>query len=109
MSTPDRNECDGENKKGQEAESHHMWEGEKGVTLIGWSKMTTLRTDPNAEKVSVQKHAGWQKLQGRVISAKALRQGKTWVLGTGKAVILPGPHKQGDNISGGAGKRGRPQ
>lgn len=52
--------------------------------------MTTLRTDPNAEKVSVQKHTGWQKLQGRGASAKTLRQEETWVLGTSKAVSAPG-------------------
>lgn len=55
-------------KRDGRLENHHVWEGKKGVTLIGWSKMTSLRTDPNAEKVSVQETLWPAKLQSRVSS-----------------------------------------
>lgn len=51
-------------KKDRRLKSHHMWKGERGVSLTGWSKMASLRTDPKVEKVLVQNHADWQKLLG---------------------------------------------
>ena len=40
-------------KRDGRLESYQVWKGDRGVTLAGWSKMTSLRRELNAEKVSV--------------------------------------------------------